>query len=92
MGRAIQPEEFALKRKDNAESRRASTASRDLAHYIADMLHSLRTCAKAPDLKSLEAQLRTAEIEARKICGDERDPASQRIDMQPWRDARTGRD
>jgi len=92
MGRAIRPDDFVSKRRDNGDSRRVSSASRDLANYIADMLHSLRTCAKSPDLKVLESLLHDAEIEACKISGVEKTSAQTSRRIELWQQARLARD
>jgi hypothetical protein len=53
--------------KGDATDAQASICSRELAIYIAEMLKSLRTCAKSPDLRTLEALLGAAEAEARNV-------------------------
>jgi hypothetical protein len=92
MRKAIQAEDLAPRPKDNDVKNQASGASRELANYVADMLHSLRTCTKSPDLKSLEALLLAAEIEALRIRGTETAPhqaPSQRVDVRTWRGGQT---
>lgn len=91
MKRIFRPEDLAPKYPECGERRRHSRASRDLAEYIAEMLHSLGRCSNAPDLRALQILLEAAEREARTISCDE--PGARNVvtlapakgDMRPWR-------
>lgn len=87
MKKIFRPEDLAPK---YPASGRTSPASRALAEYIADTLHSLSRASGSPDLRALQALLEAAEREARTVSCDRPGirnivPTMPHGDMRPWR-------
>lgn len=89
MKKTFQPEDLAPKYPAPAPGR-TSQASREMAEYIADTLHSLSRVSGSPDLRALQVLLDAAEREARTISCDRPGlrniaPTMPKADMRPWR-------
>jgi hypothetical protein len=88
MGKAeSSSENMRGKDKSFAENPTGTGTAKELAFYVADMLHSLAICTKGPELRTLHTLIQAAEKEAKVICGMERETleSRKRLDMRVWR-------